>query len=81
MSATVPQVRETELTPRQKAGVQRATARLERDQARARERYAEALRRLVEDGASLAAIARELGVSREAVRQRVAEKEPREDPA
>jgi DNA-binding phage protein len=70
--ATMATVRKpTELTPGQRQAVHRAAAQLEADHGKAGARFARMLQRLVDDGASMAAIARELGVSRQAIHERL----------
>ena len=65
--ATVARVQPTELTPAQRRRLIRTAARY----AEAGERFRTELEAIIADGASLAAIARELGVSRQAVHQRL----------
>lgn len=67
-SATVAGVPQAELSPRQRARLRRAVARLEADQRRLDELLTVIL---TEEGGSQAAVARELGISRQAVHDRL----------
>lgn len=62
---------QTRLSESQVRRLRAAQARYEADETATRERFRAALQGLVDEGASYAAIARELGVSRQAVHDRL----------